>query len=243
MGTAVTALPPAGSALFDRMNVVEIELLHTGMELEGRDQQALAAGANLALIGEELVQFGGVEPLAPRRFRLSQLLRGRRGTEWAAGAHQVGESFALIEPASLRAIELPPGLGVGTPVRLLASGVGDAQPAAAELVARAEKLRPPAPVHLRATDLGGGDVELSWVRRSRFGWSWASGGATPLGEESELFEIELAGAGGSRRLELGECRFRYEAAARAADGPGAIQVSVVQLGTHGRSRPANIIID
>jgi hypothetical protein len=215
MGTAVTALPPAGSALFDRMNVVEIELLHTGMELEGRDQQALAAGANLALIGEELVQFGGVEPLAPRRFRLSQLLRGRRGTEWAAEAH----------------------------VRLLASGVGDAQPAAAELVARAEKLRPPAPVHLRATDLGGGDVELSWVRRSRFGWSWASGGATPLGEESELFEIELAGAGGSRRLELGECRFRYEAAARAADGPGAIQVSIVQLGTHGRSRPATIIID
>jgi hypothetical protein len=243
LGTALTALPPGRSALFDRANAVEVELLHPGMELEARDEDALAAGANLALIGRELVQFGAVEALAPRRFRLSRLLRGRRGTEWAAGAHQAGEDFALIEPASVRAIELPPGVGAGTLVQLLASGVADAQPVAAGLVAGAEALRPPAPVHLRAEPTGSGGIMLSWVRRSRLGWNWASASDTPLGEESELYQLELAGAGGSRALELSESGFHYDAAARAADGPGPIQAAVVQLGTHGRSRAAITIID
>jgi hypothetical protein len=243
MGAAMTVLRAAGSALFDRVNAVEVELLHAGMELEARDDDALAAGANLALIGEELVQFGSVEPVGPGRFRLSRLLRGRRGTEWAASAHQAGEGFALIDAASLRTIALPPGLGTGTRVQLLASGVADPEPAAAALVVRGEALLPPAPVHLRAQAAGGGDIMLSWVRRSRTGWSWASGGDTPLGEESERYELELAGAGGVRRVELSESRFRYEAAARAADGPGPVQVRVVQLGTHGRSRAAAIIIE
>jgi len=243
MGTAVTLLPAGGSALFDLAGSVEVELLHEGMDLEARDEDALVGGVNLALIGAELVQFGAVERLGARRFRLSRLLRGRRGTEWAAGSHQPGEEFALIEAGSARPVELPPGLEAGTPARMLASGVADAEPAAAQIVAAGEALRPPAPVHLRAEAVGGGDIALSWVRRSRLGWSWTSGSDTPLGEESERYELELSGAGGARRVELSESRFLYAAAARAADGPGAIQAAVVQLGTHGRSRPAVITIN
>jgi hypothetical protein len=240
LGSAVTVLPPAGSALFDHGSAVEIELLHEGMELEARDEDALVAGANLALIGKELVQFGAAERLGPRRFRLSRLLRGRRGTEWAAGTHQIGEDFALIEAASIRSIELPAGAAAGTPVMLLASGVADDEPAAAGRIATGEALRPPSPVHLRAEAVPDGGVLISWVRRSRLGWGWASGSDTPLGEESERYEIELAGSGGTRRAEVTESRFTYDAAARAADGPGPILATVVQLGTNGRSHSASI---
>jgi hypothetical protein len=242
IGTALTELPAGDSALFDLAGNVEVELLHEGMDLEARDDDALAGGANLALIGAELIQFGAVERLGPRRFRLSRLLRGRRGTEWAAGDHQAGEGFALIEAAGARPIEMPPGLAAGTAVRLLASGVGDAEPVEAEIVATGEALRPPSPVHLRAQAAGGGEILLSWVRRSRLGWSWTSGSDTPLGEESERYELELSGAGGVRRVEMSESSFLYAAGARDADGPGPIAASVVQLGTHGRSRPATITI-
>jgi hypothetical protein len=201
------------------------------------------AGANLALIGKELVQFGAVERLGPRRFRQSRLLRGRRGTEWAAGAHQIGEDFALIDAAGIRAVELPTEAAAGTSVMLLASGVADAEPAAAETIAPGEALRPPSPVHLRAEALGAGGVLISWVRRSRLGWGWTSGSDTPLGEESERYEVDLAGSAGTRRFEVTESRYVYEASARAAEGPGPVAVTVVQLGTNGRSRPATITID
>jgi hypothetical protein len=68
---------------------------------------ALAAGANVALIGGEHVQFGDVTPLGGGRFELARLLRGRMGTQAAISTHASGEVFCLIEAASLRSIPLP----------------------------------------------------------------------------------------------------------------------------------------
>lgn len=107
MGTAVTALGPGGAALFDAETSVEVELLNDAMWLESRSDDALVGGDNLALLGDELIQFGLAEPLGDRRFRLSRLLRGRRGTEWAVTGHLAGEPFVLIEAASLAVIEPP----------------------------------------------------------------------------------------------------------------------------------------
>jgi hypothetical protein len=243
LGEALTVLPPGGSALFDLAAAVEVQLLDDEMLLVGRDKDALVAGANLALVGDELVQFGDAELLGEGRYRLSRLLRGRRGTEWAMANHVAGEEFALIEAASARPITLPAGMAAGTEVRLLASGVGDAEPAAAVRIAAGEALRPPGPVHLSAAAVEDGGVAISWVRRSRLGWSWASGSDTPLGEEVELYAVTLTGAFFSREVEVSAPSFTYDAAARAADGTGPVLVSVVQLGTHGRSRAASIIID
>lgn len=108
LGTVTTTLAETRSALFDLQRSVEIELLHDEMQLLSRDDDALIAGANLALIGEKLVLFGLVERLGQRNYRISRLLRGRRGTEWAAAVHYVGEGFALLEPHSVRIIDLRP---------------------------------------------------------------------------------------------------------------------------------------
>ena len=51
LGHAVNAIAPAGSALLDTRSVLEVELLHDAMLLEGRSDAALAGGANLALTG------------------------------------------------------------------------------------------------------------------------------------------------------------------------------------------------
>lgn len=242
LGSVSEPLHASGSALLDAANSLEVELHHEGMWLEGRDDDALAAGQNLALVGAELIQFGQAEPVGPRRFRLSRLLRGRGGTEWAAGAHQAGEPFTLIEAESLTAIELPPGL-VGSEARLLALGIGDsAAGVEAAVLVNGEGLRPPSPVHLRAVENADGGLRINWVRRSRLGWSWPGGVDAPLAEEAEKYRVTVSGGGVTRVLELTEARLLYTAPERAEHAGTVLKIEVVQLGTHGPSRSASLIV-
>ena len=83
MGTVLTALGSGQAALIDELATLEVELVGDAMWLMSCDELALSQGTNLAIAGDELLQFGRAEPIGPRRFRLSRLLRGRRGTEWA----------------------------------------------------------------------------------------------------------------------------------------------------------------
>jgi hypothetical protein len=209
------------------------------MWLEGRSDLALAGGANLAVVGSELVQFGTVEVLGERRFRLGRLLRGRRGTEWAE--HSAGEPFALIRSDELIPLAVPPG-AIGIEAQVTVAGVGDGPSGvSATRLITAETLRPPSPVHLRAFADSSGDIAISWVRRSRAGWSWTSGSDTALGEEQELYRVTIAAGALSRVVETATPAFDYSAAAQAADGIAPpLLIEVVQLGTHAASRPARI---
>lgn len=241
MGSALTVLADGGSALLDGAGAFEVQLLNDKMWLEGRSDHALVGGANLAQLGSELIQFGRAESLGGGRFRLSRLLRGRMGTEWAAGGHQRGEDFLLIDLATLAILEPPGGL-LGAAVRLLAVGRQDeAEGATASCTLAGEALRPLAPVHLRAERRSNGDIALSWVRRSRSGWVWKSGVDTPLGEEREAYRVDLIGSGLSRSLELASPFFLYPEAQQVADGAaGLVSFHVAQIGTHGSSRATNI---
>jgi hypothetical protein len=116
------------------------------------------------------MQFGRAERVGERRYRLSRLLRGRRGTEWAASGHVAGEAFALLDRETILPVPVPPG-AIGADAALFAVGIGDeAGGVSATRTATAESLRPPSPVHLGAERLaGGGDVRIRWTRRSRLG--------------------------------------------------------------------------
>lgn len=241
IGTAMGVLDGAGAALFDERHSVEVELLNEAMWLEGRSDSALISGSNLAVLGEELIQFGVAAPLGGRRFRLSRLLRGRKGTEWASGLHSDGDRFVLIEAESLAAIDPPLG-ALGSEARVLATGLGDPEGTLATGEVSGEAMRPPSPVHLRATRLANGDLAIRWVRRSRDGWVWLSGRDSPLGEETEAYRLTLAGEGFERRLALSATAYLYSAAEQAADGlAGALAIDLVQLGTSAPSRPATLV--
>jgi len=243
VGTALDALPAAGSALFDRNSTLEVELAGEAMWLESRSEDALVDGANLAAVGDELIQFGDAEPLGGRRFRLSCLLRGRRGTEWAVGGHAADEGFTLIETGNLAVLEAPAG-SLGGEARIMAAGIGDlAEAALASVAIEGASLQPPSPVHLTARETDVGDLDISWVRRSRQGWTWVSGSDTPLGEEAERYRLAITGSDFARTIEPGAPGYLYTAAERAEDGAGPIQISVSQTGTFAASRPAILAIE
>ncbi|MBY0520375.1 MAG: hypothetical protein K2P79_08125 [Sphingomonas sp.] len=214
------------------------QLLNAAMSLANASDAAINGGANLALIGDELVQFARAEPLGDGRWRLSRLLRGRRGTEMARGGHIVGERFVLIDPATLATTDLPLS-AIGTDVRVLASGIGDtAGPVAGHAAIAGTSILPPAPVHLRLHRDGGGLV-LRWARRSRAGWRWIDGGDVPLVEEREAYRVTRMPPGGESVVVETDVASLLLAASETP--PGTV-VSVCQLGTNGQSPAAGITI-
>lgn len=241
IGTALTVLPAASPALFDRMNSVDIALLNDNMELAGASLPLLLSGANAAMLGEELIQFSEAEPLGDGVFRLSGLLRGRHSTEWAIAGHAVGDRFTLLERETLALIDLSAEVAG---IEVMASGVGDAVPPRHGVTAAGQALLPPSPVHLVAERGPDGNIAIRWTRRSRDGWRWIDGADAPLVEESELYSVTMSPDLGSMRVVACETPLLvYDHPTRLADvaaGATSMTIAVRQRGTHGLSRPARI---
>lgn len=107
LGRASSVLGPADPDPIDTVNNVEVQLIDPLQWLVSCDDEALATGANAAILGNEIVQFGDALPIGSGKFRLSRLLRGRLGTADALGTHSVGEWFVLLEAEGMRRIECP----------------------------------------------------------------------------------------------------------------------------------------
>jgi len=238
LGQVIVPPGAAPAALTDLANSVEVELAHDGMMLGDADDAALDAGANLAMLGDELIQFGRAEPLSANRWRLTRLWRGRRGTEAAIGTQIAGDRFVLVARDSLVVMDLADA-AAGTMVQVLAEGTGDSGgPAEAETAITGLSMVPPPPVHLR--EIAGADgPEIHWVRRSRIGWRWIDGVDAPLGEEIERYLVTVAPMGGvARAVETASSSVAIGADERA----GGVTVTVRQAGAHGLSAPAAITL-
>lgn len=233
IGAVESAPPPAPATLRDETGVMVVRLLREDMDLHDADGPALDRGANLCVAGGELVQFGRAEPLGAGRWRLSRLLRGRRGTEGAGVA--AGDGFALLEPASAAVIDLPAG-AAGRTVRVMASGVGDGEPVEAALFVTGASIRPPSPVGLRMEATADGGGLLRWTRRSRLGWRWTDGVDAPLGEETEAYRVTLMRGGVAEERSTGAPELALSAGERA----GVTAVAVRQRGTWAESLSATL---
>jgi hypothetical protein len=247
MGVVTVTPIEASALLFDATAYLEVEMLAPDMPLLNADDDALLGGANLCLAGRELLQFGSAVQIGPRRFRLSRLLRGRRGTEWAANAHVAGEPFLMIEEERLAPVPAE-AVHVGARLEMLAIGIGDAVPADAELDVTGEALLPLPPVHLAAEPDGLGGRTIRWIRRSRAGWRWSDGVDAPLGEERERYELRLLdGSAVVRSVGVETAAWTYTAAMAAEDGaaghPGPLTVEIRQVGTHAVGRAAFLALD
>ena len=232
IGRVVGVAGAAPATLVDEAGAFEVVLARGDMVLADADAAGLDGGRNLAIVGDELIQFGRAVPLGGGRWRLTRLLRGRRGTEAAIGTQEPDARFVLIEAETVRGIDLPvTALGQG--VRVMASGVGDAVPVEARILLSGASVRPPSPVALSVVEAGGGDAVVRWVRRSRAGWRWIDGGDVPLGEDAEIYAVRIgSGAAVIRHVDTSEPRVTVSAVERAR---GAVSVEIRQRGIFGVS--------
>lgn len=83
--------------IVDYFSYIDIRL--DSSELYSITDDEFFNGANLCVIGKELIQFRDVEVIDATRniYRLSTLIRGKFGTEWAINKHTENEQFVYIK--------------------------------------------------------------------------------------------------------------------------------------------------
>jgi hypothetical protein len=196
----------------------------------------------------EVLQFAEAELTGEDTYRLSHLLRGVAGSEWAMGDPlPAGAPFVLLDGHLVRLARGLDALGRPMQLRIVAAGRDHGDPAAVALTATPgdTALRPLAPADVRGRRTAAG-IELSWVRRARR--NVTSTAHIPLDEPFEAYELDiLSGATVLRTLRVDAPNALYIAAAEAADFGGVPQsqlaVRVAQLSaTVGRGRANETII-
>lgn len=187
LGTVSAHGGVATTALFDDVSWIEVKLARADMQLSNADDDDLLAGANAAMIGAELMQFGLASPLGQRRWRLSHLLRGRRGTEDAVAGLTIGAAFTLIDDPALLAIG---DAQIGGSVTVAATG--SAAPLTLPITAAGRAARPLAPVHMRAERQADGGALIRWTRSSRIGFDWRDGVDAPLDALPERYHVTVS---------------------------------------------------
>ncbi|MEO0912455.1 MAG: glycoside hydrolase TIM-barrel-like domain-containing protein, partial [Pseudomonadota bacterium] len=236
LGTLIQPLPRAEPGRWARQNLY---LDITSGALESRSRVDVLNGANVGAMRNgagdwEVFQFETAELIGARQYRLTGLLRGQAGTEpIIPDVWPVGTDFVLLDGSAVQpdlpvsARELPRHYRIG-PARLAYDN--------AAYLHRTESfsgvgLRPYAPSHLKARRLASGDIEVTWIRRTRIdgdGWRVVD---VPLGEASERYHVRiLNGASELRSFEPTGPAATYSLTAQAADGaPSPIGIEVAQI--------------
>ena len=193
IGETTTSLAASPAVRFDRHGTVDVELVSADFALDDATIEAIAAGANRAWLGGEVIQFAEAVRTDGATWRLRGLLRGRGGTEpLAMAGHPAGTPFALLDdgPVTIEPARLEPDV-----THLAAIGLADDEPVIAPIGDPGATLRPLAPVHPRIRPGPAGSQILSWSRRARGAWTWPDGIETPLNEQVEAYLVGLGDTG------------------------------------------------
>lgn len=189
LGATITNLEPGSFATWDESNKLEVVIISG--QLINISELAVLNGANSALVGDELIQFQYAELIGEQTYRLSRLLRGRQGTEYAINHHQSGERFVLLSPALHTASMSTNMIGRAAHYKAVTVGSSIENTEEQEFTYKANCLKPFAPAHVTGTRDKDGNLTIDWIRRARVDNDWRDNVDVPLGEETEKYQIEI----------------------------------------------------
>ncbi len=195
IGVTLTALPAGPIGRYDRAHTLDIEL--PSGHLASLSAADFLSGQNgLALrtpLGWDIIQFQHAQLISPNVYRLSILLRGQLGSDYAmAQSIDAGAQVVILDKAL---VPLPLSNESAGREVLLHYQTGDRAMESLTTPYMAAHLRPLSPVHLRATPRGA-HLEISWIRRGRVDSDNWAGLDIPLGEEVEQYRIRIIKDGG-----------------------------------------------
>lgn len=167
MGELITALDDHPQAFVDEVHSVTVRIDTPLAELAETDLVGMLNGANLAIIGDELIQFANADEVVPGTWQLSLLLRGRKGSTTAS--HPAGTRFVLLAVDTVHLI--PASLSdIGRTLTFRATSFGnaveDGTVVSMVYTGRSQIEREPAYVAARRE---GADVIVTWQGVGRLG--------------------------------------------------------------------------
>lgn len=188
IGATLNILP--GGTMYTWDNISTVDVLLTYGQLQSVTDTAVLNGANACLIGNEVIQFQTATLIGDNQYRLSGLLRGRLGTEWAISGHAASERFVLLTNALARELMASSGWGISKKFKPVTVGSTLGATTAQDFAYAAKALKPYSPVHL-AGSRSAGDLTITWKRRTRLNGDWRDAVDVPMSEESEKYEVDI----------------------------------------------------
>lgn len=254
-GVAPAALADAPTVTrWDNETVFDVEVAYDPDSVSSVTDAEVLAGFNAAAVvksdGEvEIIQFANAE-LQPDGYtvRLSRLLRGRRGTETQATGHGSDELVVFLESLTIETVANAVSL-IGSEQRYVHPTIGQLFEEASEqnFTMTGTDLKPYDPVHIKAVE-DGGDVDLTWVRRTRIGGEMTDLVDVPLSEQAESYEVDVRASPSDpvvRTLTSTTQSVTYTAAQIASDFgtlPSTLTFDVYQLSAVvGRGRRGTLV--
>ena len=208
-GTCSTALGDTDTPYqTDTDNTVTVFLnTNTDTGLSSVTQLQMLNGSNAAAIIDsnndvEIIAFRTATLNADGSYTLSNLLRGKRGTENFTGGHAAGSLFLLLEDATGDRIDLDLSeLNTTRYYRPVTSGTLFEEASSTSKASPGRDLMPYRPVHLDKTSgtWTSTDIVLEWVRQTRIGGQGIldESDTVPLSEDSEEYVVEILTPGGT----------------------------------------------
>lgn len=201
----------------DTTSVLTVVLLHDLMVLESATDAELDAWANFAFVGKnglgEYLQFKTATKTGFATYQLTNLRRGRRGTDHAIATHASGEEFALLGDGGVFRIIYANTDEWGEVFTLRGVTLHqDGDDADEQTFANTgEGKRPFSPVNVEGTWDGSNNLTITWDSRSRL---FAGG----LGiDDNAEWDIEITTGAGESATVTAET-WTYTAAAQIVDG-------------------------
>ena len=195
-GVATTILPDHDCFVTDRTNTLTVQFYQSNMAITSITETQMMTGLNWFAYGVngrwEIGRCVNATLNADGKYTMDTLIRGARGTEWAAALHEEGDIFVFISDADMAFIGADVNsIGASRDYRGVTTGRDIDSASTKPFTYNAVNLKPLSPVQLSGA-LNVNDWDLAWVRRSRFSTSWwTTGVARPLGETTESWEIDI----------------------------------------------------
>ena len=195
IGVATTTIGVVESRLIDAASRLTVTL--TSGTLSDVSELAMLAGANHFAYGAagrwEIIAARSCTLQSGSTYVLSNLLRGRFGSEWAMGLHATSDVVVLLDSADLQVLPLTNAdIGAARLFRAITSGRDFSTDSDRAMTYAAVNLKPLSPVLLNGSrDPGTADWSLTWTRRTRKGGEWLDGVDAELGEAAEAYDIEV----------------------------------------------------
>lgn len=184
MGTLSSSLAVGPVPYPDRVNTVSVTLLREDMTLLPATLTEMMNRANLAIIGDELVNFSEVEQVGPAEWVIGGFLRGRKGTP--VTVHPAGTRFVLLNIGILDTVDAEP-FELGRSLTFRITSVGSETPSQTKtIIYQGNSQRERMPAYLRAKR-DGANLVVTWQGVGRTG----GGASVGMGAHFAGYRVEL----------------------------------------------------
>lgn len=193
-GIAKDALPEGRFDIIDTANTLVMQA-STG-DLSSVTYDALMSGANTFAVGVdgrwEIIRAQTCVEGDDGEWTLSNLLRGRAGTEWAASLHAAGDAIVYLGAGTAFVTQAASAIGLARTYRGITKGRTIDSASDIPFTYRGMNLECLSPIDINGhRDVGTLAWTIKWTRRGRVDNAWRDLVDVPLGEASESYVVEI----------------------------------------------------